>query len=412
MIQTTITTRVPRVRPAKRQNPTFPTESIKSGLTQVSGRLLPDKVKGCATLHVVAPTLRIGIMTIRILPAPVVTMLASRNHRLRHYLWHAIRGAWNNPGLKKEVRQFIKDKKWAPPDDRVPFDQYGHLILDNNSGEDFLFMHRQMISEVNQVLAQLGEPPLQPWSGIPAPGQAPEFAVPPAWTYADPRNSDSRNASMTERLKRVKSDDYYSNPLGIWEAFYTTPSNLASLSLGALGNMLEMTIHNNLHMRWASEPIGYMPSPNLEDTANIDSKWDDPKHDFLGNFYSSHVNPVFWYLHGWVDHCIDLWAEANKVEDIQWKGTWQGKLEDGWTPDQPKMFTRSIRLEAMTQHKLPASFFGLSPGMELGDTGGHGGHGGHGDNDIGEMEEMEEIVRMLGSCKVIRNFYDILSETN
>lgn len=319
-------------------------------------------------------------MAIRKLPKPVVYMLASRRHRLRHFLWHAVRGAWNNPRLTAEVRQLIRNKGWAPPCDRAPFDAEGKLILDNFAGEDFLYMHRQMIREVNDLLAQEGEPPLDAWPAIPRPGENPDFAVPAAWTYADPNQSAADNAQMTTSLQRLKSDAYADNPIGIWETFYTSPNNLRRLSLGALGNLLEMTIHNSFHMRWASQPFGYMPSPNLEDVNAIDPKWDSVEYDYLGDTYSSHVNPFFWYLHGWADACIDKWAAANQVTDIQWTGTWTGKLEAGWSFGQPEALTAKVREEVMT---------------------------GHHQSDA-DLRDMEEIVQRLGSCKVIRNFYDLL----
>jgi len=33
----------------------------------------------------------------------------------------------------------------------------------------------------------------------------------------------------------------------------------------------------------------------------------------LGDFYSSHVNPVFWRLHGWVDDRIEDWFAAHEA---------------------------------------------------------------------------------------------------
>jgi hypothetical protein len=327
-------------------------------------------------------------MVIRILPARVIEMLSSRRHRLRHFLWHAVREAWNNPQLTEDVRQFIKDKGWAPPNDRAPLDREGKLILDNFSGEDFLYMHRQMIREVNDLLKNLGSPEITPWKTIPRPSDA-EFLVPTAWIYADPSMTPEEQQRSTERLKTLKSDAYFTETLAVWESYYTNNPNLRRLTLGALGNLLEMTIHNNLHMRWASEPVGYMPSPNLENTADIDPRWDKPDYDYLGDTYSSHINPLFWYLHGWVDRCIDLWQEANGINEIQWVGTWTGKLEDDWSPGQPQVLTASIRREALALH---------------------GGHD-HGKHDHGDLREMEEIVRRLGSCHVIRNFYDLLLDT-
>lgn len=263
-------------------------------------------------------------------------------------------------------------------------------MLDNHSGEDFLFMHHLMISEVNTLLEQLGEKALDRWSAIPAPGSS-EFPVPPAWEYKDPSATAKEQEQMTRRLLTVKSDEYYYSTMAVWESFYTNPSNLRRLTLGALGNLVEMTIHNNLHMRWASEPVGYMPSPNFENTKDIDPTWDDKANDYLGDTYSSHVNNVFWYLHGWVDDCIERWREANGLDTIQWVGTWAGKLEQGWHPGDPVALTLRVRANALAgsgmEHLMPD-------------------HGHHGSND--DIAEMEEIVRALGSCRVIRNFYDVL----
>ena len=40
-----------------------------------------------------------------------------------------------------------------------------------------------------------------------------------------------------------------------------------------------------------------------------------PRDDYLGEFFSSHVNPLFWRLHGWVDYRIEDWFNAH--ESIQ-----------------------------------------------------------------------------------------------
>ena len=44
---------------------------------------------------------------------------------------------------------------------------------------------------------------------------------------------------------------------------------------------------------------------------DISPKWDDPRYDSLFEFYSSHVHPFFWRLHGWVDDRIEDWFEAH-----------------------------------------------------------------------------------------------------
>lgn len=69
------------------------------------------------------------------------------------------------------------------------------------------------------------------------------------------------------------------------------------------------------------------PDTDPIDSDSIATKWDDPAYDWLGDTYSSHVNPVFWKLHGWIDDCIEAWASANGISgDIDWNGTWVGGM--------------------------------------------------------------------------------------
>ena len=123
---------------------------------------------------------------------------------------------------------------------------------------------------------------------------------------------------------------------------FTDPAFLRSVTLGELGIMIEMTIHNAMHMRWAAAPGSTRPEP-LQASGDIDPtkgeviglEWDDPQYDFLGDTYSSHVNPIFWKLHGWIDDRVEAWKTANAVfgNDF-WKGKWLGKVpvhEEGAT---------------------------------------------------------------------------------
>ncbi len=55
------------------------------------------------------------------------------------------------------------------------------MLRDNDSGEDFFYMHRQMIVMVNQVLAQVVDPnypAVQGWPALPPPGDV-DYPVPP-----------------------------------------------------------------------------------------------------------------------------------------------------------------------------------------------------------------------------------------
>jgi hypothetical protein len=101
----------------------------------------------------------------------------------------------------------------------------------------------------------------------------------------------------------TKSSEFFYNVMrSIAIIFYTT-TILGTLSLGALGNLIEFTIHNSMHNRWANYNGAILPDPKTgvlkqRDTFDFDPMWDDPKNDYLGEFYSSHVNPLFWRLHG------------------------------------------------------------------------------------------------------------------
>lgn len=262
-------------------------------------------------------------MALRVFPKPVRTMQASRPMRLRHELWHFVRAVWNNPQFPDAGRDILRALGWSLPDDRGPFGSDRKLVLDNFAGEDFLFMHRQMIAMTDSALAASGEPPISRWQAVPEPGDA-DFPVPPVWNYADPSQTDESNEATTEFLTSVKSDAYFEQTMRVRERFLTSPSNLRRLSLGALGNIAEMTIHNMMHMRWSSDPGGYRPGIDLNNPTGGDLSWDALSYDYLGDTYSSHVNPHFWYLHGWIDNLIERWMQANNLTDITWTGTWTG----------------------------------------------------------------------------------------
>ena len=151
------------------------------------------------------------------------------------------------------------------------------------------------------------------------------------------------------------------------------------LTLGQLGALIEFTVHNNLHNRFAAEPMDYRPDGISPDDP-VDPQWDTPEYDYLGDIYSSHVNPVFWFLHGWVDSSIDRWFDANgmKPEDYVWTGMWTGKLDSADNLMRPLHGVLAI---------LPRP--------------GDAGHHHHGVN----ITEMEGLIRDLKSCGVIRNFY-------
>ncbi|WP_419580920.1 hypothetical protein [Stieleria magnilauensis] len=120
---------------------------------------------------------------------------------------------------------------------------------------------------------------------------------------------------LERRIRALKSDEYFWSRMQWWDREFKNPERLARLTLGQLGALLEYSIHNDMHMRWASIPR--LPDgtkvPLGRSVGDIDSRWANSSNDFLGDFYSSHVNPVFWRLHGWVDDRIEDWFAAHEA---------------------------------------------------------------------------------------------------
>lgn len=299
-------------------------------------------------------------------PKQVIETMATRAHRMHHFVWHQVRNAWHR--YPEQTRAAIAALGWEPP--RPAFYKGDVLALDNHSGEDFLYMHRQMIGQVNRILAQVGDPDyprIEGWSSLPTPDNT-EFPVPPAW--------ESGDAISDQRVARVKSPEYFEEVLRPWERYYMSPDTLRRLSLGQLGSLIEFTIHNNLHVRWSSKPLGKRLNPAPENAEAIPTEWDHPSYNYLGDTYSSHVNPIFWYLHGWVDQCIDRWQQARGLAEITWTGTWVGKM-----PSSPEVTPRNF-ITLMHHH---------SPLQDH-------EHDHH-------LHELVQVAQLIGDCGIFTEFY-------
>ncbi len=321
-----------------------------------------------------------------------VTMLASRAHRLRHTVWHTLRSMWFNPNMTDADRSKIRDLGWYLDD--PPFRAIGGLDLSNGAGEDFLYMHRRMIKMLHKVYEDAQATPPTSWSAPPA--SSPQFvykeetapAAPTLKIYTyDAENSGEMVPPPTEKwLDQVGPGSrsflkFNKKPRGLsimqlMASRLRNPLLLSQMTLGAYGNYVEFTVHNWMHMRWAT--LSRNPEtgePEVRDSFDLDSKWDHPEYDYLGDFHSSHVNPLFWRLHGWVDDCIDAWFSAQEairpgvvkrkeVRGIDWfeKGDWVVK-------DDPFDW----------------------PG-----AGGHGDHGGDGHHDEEkEVKTLENVMALL-----------------
>jgi hypothetical protein len=249
---------------------------------------------------------------IPMLPEEVIAELSQRRHRFHHYLWHRLRNSWSS--LDENARDAIRqiDPAWVPP--RPALDAMRRPIRDNDSGEDFLFVHRRMLRFVNAILAVANRPVyprVDGWRCVPPPND-PDYPVP-----------DFTDSGLDE----IKSDEYFERFISPWEQQYTHRDYLRGVTLGQLGSDIEFTIYNDMHMRWAApSPVGYRPTTFV--TVSIDKQWDAPRYNYLGDTYSNRVNPLFWKLHGWVDNRIEDWKRACGVRGaIEWRGTWLGPIE-------------------------------------------------------------------------------------
>lgn len=290
------------------------------------------------------------IPAISIIP-PALNMMASKSHRLIHALWHTLRGrieTFEDSGileypwyiLSEDSKKRIKELGWFL--ERPPFNKPttptapGPLNLTNGAGEDFLYMHRKMISMIRNEYASKGVPYIESWkpTSLPSPSisqfeyvEVDDLEIPGKKTFQlnplqsgnmmplppyDPKPEDEANNTIIF----AKSTEFFSNVMVPTARMFTNHAYLGSLSLGALGSLIEFTIHGWMHNRWANakgavlmDPEG---NPKVRSTFDFDVMWDHPKYDFLGEFYSSHVNPLFWRLHGWVDARIDDWFNAHE----------------------------------------------------------------------------------------------------
>jgi len=186
-------------------------------------------------------------------------------------------------------------------------------------------MRRQLNQRVNRILAEVGDPhyPLvEGWVQLPGP-RDPDFPVPPPWF--DPGAHPIRN----RYLVRIKTDVVFEKHLRHWERTFSDPVFLRSVSLGELGAHLDFYLFDPFRRRWAAAPGATRPESSPDRSEAIATEWDDPRYDYLGDYYSMHVNPAYWRFSGWVEDRIEEWKAANGVfgNDF-WTGTWVGKMPE------------------------------------------------------------------------------------
>ena len=260
---------------------------------------------------------------------PVRTMMADRYHRLHHCMFHFVRNNWGKLSAAKQAD--IKALGWDAPrtamqkamwDKRTGRNTIFWAIT-NGSGEDFLYFHRWMIASVDQMLAKVKSGPIEPWSDtdvIPAAGRGcPDEAVPdftPRFEDADTGNAIDV-PWLQLRVKEMKEPAFYWNKLNWWGNDYRDFAHLRTMTLGELGSRLELGVHNQMHIRWSAYPTNGWRL--IRDESDFRTKWDDRGYDTLFDEYSSHIGPIFFRLHKWIDNRIEDWAEAQGTNVQRYK---------------------------------------------------------------------------------------------
>ncbi|NWE17261.1 pyoverdine maturation tyrosinase PvdP [Pseudomonas yamanorum] len=276
---------------------------------------------------------------------PLLAWLVSPEHRLFHQLWHASRDKWHT--LPEDKRNALRGIGWQPGPRDTERDARGVHKDRNGSGVDFFFMHRHMLGTARSMQD------LPSWPCFPTP--QPEldrdregfaryfdnhdgFALPPTWTAPG-------DAAFTRWISDIKQADTFHGNFQVWESRYTDPRYLSRLTLGQFGSEIELGLHDWLHMRWASvprDPSNGAPVPLARELDDFSPRWYAAENDFLGDPFSSHVNPVFWHFHGWIDDRIEDWFRAHErfhpgevsrlhVNGVPWfaPGRWV-EVDDPW----------------------------------------------------------------------------------
>ena len=276
----------------------------------------------------------------------LLAWLVSPQHRLFHQLWHASRDRWHT--LPKDKRNSLRGLGWQPGPVKHERDARGRRKHRNASGIDFLFMHRHMLLHARSL-----QPDLVSWQQLPQPCARLEqdrqafiryyenhdgCSVPPAWVADD-------DEEFTQWLHGLKSDAAFYGNFQVWESQYQDPEYLSRLTLGQFGSEVELGLHDWLHMRWADvarDPSNGMPVMEARLSSDFAGRWYQPENDFLGDPFSSHVHPMFWKFHGWIDDRIDDWFRAHEryhpgevlrreVNGVPWfaPGRWV-EIDDPW----------------------------------------------------------------------------------
>jgi hypothetical protein len=260
-------------------------------------------------------------------------------------------------------------------------------------------MHRRMIGMVHAVYDEAGKSRPSSWSDLPA-ALTPQFVYKETIDPADPANKifvlDPGNSGAmvppptkafmeqvggTAFFRFNKTPGGFANLMRHVAASLRNPSVAAQLPLGAYGNLIEFTVHNWMHMRWATVSRAFGSGvPKVRDSYDIDVSWDAPDNDWLGDFHSSHVNPLFWKLHGWVDDCIAVWFAAHEAAH-------PGQIKPAEV--------RGVQWFAPGPWVLKFNPFDWPGAGDHGHGQPHDGHGGHGHDEVARLEQVIALLKEI-----------------
>lgn len=252
--------------------------------------------------------------------------LADDKHRRWHHGWHLLReridpvlktlhaGPAGSPERRAAQAQ-IDD--WRAQGSIVGnAREFSRLHCDSGgvSGEDFLYMHREMLKMAQQVLKAAGQPCIAGWKSLPA------SIDDPVWPVPIKPPSDASTADP-KAFWQNKFDDLKRN-----DRFLRDPEYLRLATLNKLAQDAELYLHNVLHLLYS----------DAADHCKGDSD-PSPACDDLNTFWAASANRHFVKIHGYIDDFTGLWLKAHGYNEIaiecagrpacyQWKGTWLGNM--------------------------------------------------------------------------------------